>query len=315
MKIEDPLVAKLDPDQVQRAAQGMTAALHRVAKTEKLKLVAATLGLLLGASTAFYFGHWPLGLFALIMIVGSFLHLQKESRRRRMGVALPFVLQALGLEQTAAGMEFNQSLPARLFPRVAEPLVSSVFFGTIDGYPVAVAEVRVKDPTDDSDKEIFEGLVLRVGLSRTLPDFLILDDTLSKKMKGSAAGTWFFNKPHIDIGILQMSQHFPRGKNSLSLWLSPSADRSGRPLADVLKVLTYPPGEAHIDGRIHSATNDGTAIFVALRPSGTAIRIDMATPLASNASLVIHATHEWLAQPIALAKALIQASRADEGAA
>lgn len=313
MKIEDPLVARLDPDQVQRAAQDITAALHRVAKRDVLQLVAASLALLLGSGTAFIYWSWPLGLFLLIAIVVVFLNLRKSSQRHQMEVALPFVLTSLGLEQSAEGLDFNQSLPARLFPRVAVPLVSNVFFGTAGGFHVAVAEVRVTDRTADSDQTIFDGLVLRVDLSRTLPDFLILDDTLSRKMKGSAAGTWFFNKPHIDVGFLQMSQHLPRGKNSLSLWLSPSADRSARPLADVLKVLTYPPREAQIDGRIHSATNDGPAIFIALRPSGTAIRIEMTTPSASNASLVIHATHEWLAQPIALAKALIQAEKTSVG--
>ena len=124
MKIDDPLIDPLDPDQVQRAAHDMTAELDRVATIHKLKLVAATLFLLLGASTAFYFGHWPLALFAMILIVAAFLHLQKKSRRRQMGVALPFVLQALDLELTAEGLEFNRSIPARLFPRTAEPLVS-----------------------------------------------------------------------------------------------------------------------------------------------------------------------------------------------
>lgn len=309
MKIDDPLIDQLDPDQVQRAAHDMTAALDLVATIHKLKLVAVTLFLLLGASTAFYFGHWPLALFAMILIVAAFLHLQKKSRRRQMGVALPFVLQALDLELTAEGLEFNRSIPARLFPRTAEPLVSNVFSGNIDGCPVAIAEIVVRDRNDDSDKAIFEGLVLRVGLARPLPDFLILDDTLSKKMKGSADGGWFFSKPHIDIGFLQMSQDFPRGVNGLGLWLSPSADRSARPLADVLKVLTYPPRAAQIDGRIHSATNDATSIFVALRPAGTANRIGIATASATPASLTIHATHEWLAQPIAIAKALIRAEK------
>lgn len=313
LKTEDLLVTTLDPDEVQRAAQGMTAELHRVAKRDVLKLVAASLALLLGSGTAFLYWSWPLGLFLLVAIIVVFVNLRKGSRRRRMGVALPFVLKALGLEHVASGPDFNQSLPARLFPRVAVPRVSTVFSGAIDGCPVAIAEIIVRDRNDDSDQPIFEGLVLRVGLSSALPDFLILDEGLSKKLEGTTAGTWFFNKPHFEVGPLQRSQTFPRGVHGLGLWLHPSADRSGEPLAAVLKVLSYPPREAGIHGRIHSATNDKRAIFVALRPSERSIQIEMGTPSATNATLAIHATYEWLAQPVALAKALVQAERTSLG--
>jgi hypothetical protein len=309
MKTEDTFIAMLDPDQVQRASQGIAAELRRVAKRDKRKLVAAILALLLGAWTAFYYGNWPLGLFLLVMIFAVLLGLRKRSRRRRMGVALPFVLQALGLEEVAGGLDFNRSLPLRLLPRVAEPLVSTVFSGNIDGCPVTIAETKVRDRSDDSDQLMFEGLVLRVEVPSLLPDFLIVDEALSKKLKGSATGTWFFNKPHIDVGGLQPCPTFPSGMHGLGLWLSSDVDLAGQPLASVLKVLAYPPGEARITGRIYSATNDGAAIFVALRPLGKSIRFEMENEFSPNASLVIHATHAWLAEPLALAKALAEAAK------
>jgi hypothetical protein len=312
MGTEAPLIAPLDPAQVQRAAEDITTGLQRIAKIEGLKIVAAILALLLGARTAFAYGHWNVGLFLPIVIVVVFLHLQKKSRRRRMGIALPFVLQTLGLEQAAGGLEFNRSLPTRLLPRASEPLISTVFLGTIDGCPVAIAEIAVKDRNDDSDNLMFEGLALRVGLSNPLPDFLILDEGLSRKMEGSAANKWFFNKPHIDVGFLQRSTAFPRGMHGLGLWLQPSADLEVQPLAAILKVLSYPPLEAGVTGRIHSATNDEKAIFVALGPPNKSIRIGIGPHSAANARQVIHATYEWLSQPIALAKALIQAAKTAE---
>jgi hypothetical protein len=312
METEAPLIAPLDPAQVQRAAEDVTAGLRRVAKIDGLKFVAATLASLLGAGTAFSYGNWPLGLFLLTVIVVVFQNLQKKSRRRRMGIALPFVLRTLRLEQATGGLDFNRSLPARLLPRVAEPLISTVFSGTIDGCSVAIAEIVVRDRNDDSDKLMFEGQVLRVVLSKPLPDFLILDETLSRKMEGSAAGKWFFNKPHIDVGFLQRSAAFPRGMHGFGLWVQPAADLAVQPLAAVLKVLSYPPLEAGVTGRIHSATNDEKAIFVALGPPNKSIRIEVGPRSAANARQVIHATYEWLSQPIALAKALIQAAKSAE---
>lgn len=307
--MQDDLIAPLDPAEVQRAAQGITADLLRVARNDSRKLIAATLACLLGASIAVSYGKWPLGLFFIVVIVAVFLNLQKTSHRRQMGVALPFVLRTLGLEHTVTGMEFNRSLPARLFPRVGDPLVANVFSGAVDGCPVAIAEIEVKDRTDDSDKPIFDGLVLRVDLPTVLPDFLILEEALSRKLKGQAAGTWFFNKPAIDVGFLQRSQAFPPGSHGLGLWLSPSGDLSAQPLSGVLKVLSYPPDQARMGGRLHSAANSGGTIFIALRAS-TATMVRTAEASATRAGLAIHATYDWLAQPLVLAKALIRAARA-----
>lgn len=85
---------------------------------------------------------------------------------------LPTVLRSLGLEQTSEGPGFLKSLPARLFPRVGDTKVSSVFSGSVDGVPVAIAEVEVRDQNGDTSEMIFEGMVLRVGLPVPMQDFL-----------------------------------------------------------------------------------------------------------------------------------------------
>lgn len=308
MQTKQPLITTLDPDAVEREALGLAPEFHRVTRKEAVTSIAFLLALLVGASAAFYFGSWTLGLFLLTIIVAALLRIPKVLRRSQMGVALPYVLRSLCLEQNSGGLEFNRSLPGRLFPRVGDPLVSTVVSGSIDGFPVAIAELEVLDRRADTPVVLFEGLVLRLGLPTPLPGFLILDAAHSRKMERTSSRTWLSREQHFEVGKLVPCPMLPGGVHDLGLWLEMPADPVGQPLAAVLKVLSCPPADARIDGRIYSATSDGKTIYVALRPADASSRIDMTPASGTNASLAIHATFEWLSQPLALANALIGAT-------
>ena len=309
MQSTETPIAKLDPDEVEREARLMLAGLRQVARRQMLKLIAALLALLTGSAVvAFHFGNWPLGLFGVVVSVAAYWKITKGSRRRQMGVSLPTVLRRLGLEQSPDGPGFLRGLPARLFPRDGDPKVLSVFSGSVDGFPVSIAEVEVRDEKSDTGLMMFEGLVLRVWLPAPLPGFLLLEAAYSKAMDKAPAKRWFAGKPPFDIGSLAPFPALPGKLGGLRLWLAPSADPNGQPLDAVLTVLSSPPPALGSAGRIHSATNDKASVFVALRPTDAPGRIDWTSASGPAASLVIHVTYQWLAQPMALARALIAAT-------
>jgi hypothetical protein len=267
MQSAETQIAKLDPDEVEREARLMMAKLRQVARRQIFKLIAAQFALLTGSAVVtFHYGNWPLGLFGVVVSAVTFREITKASRRRQMGVALPIVLRNLGLEQTTDGLGFLRSLPRRLFPRDGDPKVLTVFWGSMEGLPLSIAEVEVRDNKSDSDVMMFKGLVLRVELPVPLPEFLLLEPAYSRTMDKAPTKRWFAGKPPFDVGSLAPCPASPGKLHGLRLWLAPSADPNGQPLDAVLTVLSSPPPAKGIVGRIHSAASDNTAVFVALRP-------------------------------------------------
>lgn len=236
-----------------------------------------------------------IGAFALAGIHGCV-------RRQHERAVMPVIARAFGLDYEKAPKDFYPTLPQNFIPQGGRRSVDDMMRGTVAGRSFRFAECKTETGGKNSST-LFQGLVLEVRASGTVPEFIIASE---KETRG-----FLFFKGKVQVeGMDLIHQSTGPDGQIYGLWSRSGAPRQMAGLGAFMDRIIALGPRVLGSATLYSLVSTGKNYFVSLRHKRDLYRIGgLLTDEAEVMSHIRMAAQE-LGHPIALATEILRAEEA-----
>jgi len=223
-------------------------------------------------------------------------------RRSHERAVLPTISEAFGLLHEKSPRGFFETLPKNFIPQGGKRTVDDMMNGKVAGRTFRFAECKTETGGKNSST-LFQGVVIEVQASGTVPEFLIASE---KETKG-----FLFFKGKVQVQDMQLV-HQATGHNGETYGLWARSDAPGRMVglrAFMDRVIALGPRVLG-NSTLFSLVSTGRYYYISLRHKRDLFRIGGMLSSEDQVIRQIRAAATELAHPIDLAGQVLQAEEA-----